>query len=90
MLWAYVELAKGCHVASHFHDSEQIAYVVRGKLLWRLGEEGTDGFSEVVVEGGTVIHLPSNVPHSVTALEDAVVLDVLSPPGEMGVDRQVR
>lgn len=88
MLWAYVNLEKGCHVASHQHESEQIAYVMSGKVLWRLGEVHTPEYSEEVAEGGTVIVLPSNFPHGVDALEDTVILDVLAPPGLMGVDRQ--
>lgn len=88
MLWAHVQLAKGCVVQSHSHPNEQIAFVVSGSVLWKLGHPGSEDYREVVVEGGTVIHLPSDFPHGVVALEDSLILDVLSPPGEMGVDRQ--
>lgn len=88
ILFAEVHLDKGCHVAPHRHDSEQIAYVVRGKVLWTLGDPGTPEYRQVVVEGGNVVHLPSNFLHGVDALEDTLVIDLLSPPGEMGVDRQ--
>lgn len=88
MLWAHVQLAKGCVVQSHSHPNEQIAFVVSGSVLWKLGQPGSEDYREVVVEGGTAIHLPSDFPHGVEALEDSLVLDVLSPPGEMGIDRQ--
>lgn len=88
MLWAYVNLAKGCRVAMHSHENEQIAFVISGRVVWRLGDEDSPEHREVEVQGGTVIHLPSNFPHGVHALEDTVILDVLSPPGAMGVDRQ--
>ena len=88
MLWAHVNLAEGCEVAMHKHDNEQIAFVISGKVRWRLGEPGTDGYSEKVTEGGTVVHLPGGFPHGVIALEDTVILDVLSAPGEIGVDSQ--
>lgn len=88
MLWAYVNLAEGCEVAMHKHDNEQIAFVISGKVLWRFGEPGTDSYSEQITEGGTVVHLPGGFPHGVLALENTVILDVLSPPGEMGVDHQ--
>ena len=88
MLWAHVNLAEGCEVALHQHENEQIAFVISGKVRWRLGEPGTDSYSEQVTEGGTVVHLPGGFPHGVVALEDTVILDVLSPPGEMGVDHQ--
>ncbi len=88
MLWAYINLDKGCHVAMHSHENEQIGFVISGRVLFRLGEEGSPGYREVIVEGGSVVHLPSNLPHGVDVLEDAVILDVLSPPGPMGVDKQ--
>lgn len=88
MLWAYVDLKEGCNVATHHHENEQIAFVISGKVLWKLGNEGSPNYREEIVEGGTVIHLPSNFPHGVVALEDTQILDVLSPPGEMGVDKQ--
>ena len=88
MLWAHVELAEGCEVAMHSHENEQIAFVISGRVLWRLGEPGTENYSEQESVGGTVVHLPSGFPHGVLALEDTVILDVLSPPGEMGIDNQ--
>lgn len=90
MVWAYVNLAKGCHVATHQHESEQIAFVVSGKVRWRLGSEEAGDYTEQEAGGGTVVVLPSNFPHGVDALEDTVILDVLAPPGPMGVDRQGR
>jgi quercetin dioxygenase-like cupin family protein len=83
-LVARVYLDEGCKVAMHSHESEQIAVIVRGKLLW------TVAGVEQVLEGGSVLVLPSNVPHSVEALEDSEVFDILSPPGPMGVDSQAR
>ena len=88
MLWAYVDLARGCNVANHAHENEQIAFVISGKVRWRLGVVGSPEYREEVVSGGTVVHLPGGLEHGVEALEDSVILDVLSPPGDMGVDRQ--
>jgi quercetin dioxygenase-like cupin family protein len=88
MLWAHVTLEKGCDVAQHSHESEQIAYVISGKVLFRLGDPADPNYAETVVEGGEVVHLPGGFPHGVVALEDSNILDVLSPPGDMGVDHQ--
>ena len=88
ILWAYVDLAQGCNVANHSHENEQIAFVISGKVLFRLGDAGSPEYREEIASGGTVVHLPGGFPHGVEALEDSVILDVLSPPGEMGVDRQ--
>lgn len=88
MLWACVELKKGCVVEPHRHVSEQIAFVVTGRVLWQLGEEGSADYEERETGDSTVLVLPPNFPHGVRALEDTVILDVLSPVGLMGVDRQ--
>lgn len=87
MLWAFIHLDKGCHVPQHTHENEQIAFLISGKVFWRLGEAGTPDYQELVAEGGSVILLPSNLPHGIDVLEDSVILDVLSPPGPMGIDR---
>lgn len=88
MLVAKVSLEKGCHVNTHHHESEQIAIVVSGHVRWGIGAEGSPERKEVEMRGGEVMLLPANVPHSVDALEDTEIIDVLSPPGPMGVDRQ--
>ena len=87
-LVARVHLAQGCDVASHSHPSEQIAVQLSGRTLWTLGQEGTpDRYTEEMV-GAQVMHLPSGVYHEVNALEDSLIIDVLSPVGPMGVDTQ--
>lgn len=84
MLAARVFLHKGCVVKIHRHESEQVAMVMSGRVRWTLGEEAR----LVEVVGGQVVHLPSNVPHGVEALEDTLIFDILTPPGKMGVDSQ--
>ena len=88
MMVAKVHLAKGCHVAKHQHESEQISITIAGAVLWKVGEEGTPDFREEILYGGQVMVLPSNVPLEVTAIEDTLIYDVLSPIGMMGVDSQ--
>ena len=85
---AMVRLDKGCHVAPHCHISEQIAYIISGCAVFGLGEIGTEEHREVQVGPGDVVVLPSNFTHYVNALEDSLILDILSPPGEMGIDSQ--
>ena len=88
MLVAEVRLEKGCHVALHHHVSEQISITISGKVHWKVGEPGSDDYFEKVLTGGDVMVLPSHVPHSVDALEDTFIYDVISPIGPMGVDSQ--
>jgi len=85
---ARVFLEKGCHVATHHHESEQIAIIISGEVLWKVGEPGSPEFREAILYGGQVMVVPSNVPHSVDAIEDTLIFDVLSPIGPMGVDSQ--
>ena len=88
ILVAKVHLDKGCHVAPHSHESEQIAVMFSGKAHWRIGAEGSADRYELFTTGGDVLHLPSNVVHSVDAMEDCEIVDLLSPPGLMGIDHQ--
>lgn len=86
ILVARVRLEAGCYVAPHRHESEQIAVILSGRVRWTTGEPGSEEEREMA--GGDVMVLPSNVPHSVLAIEETEVLDILSPPGPMGVDSQ--
>lgn len=85
-LVAKVHLDKGCNVQRHRHVSEQISIMLKGHARWTLGNEG-DTY-EVEHTSGSVIHLPSNFPHGLIALEDCEIIDILNPPGAMGVDSQ--
>jgi quercetin dioxygenase-like cupin family protein len=82
-LLANVVLEPGCVVPVHQHESEQIAYVLSGKVKWILGEERR----EQIVEGGTVLILPPHFPHGVVAIERTHIIDILAPKGPMGVDQ---
>ena len=87
ILAAKVHLARGCHVALHQHASEQLAIVVSGRVLWTIGEQGQEQ-DQLEMGGGEVLLIPPNEWHGVDALEDTEIIDILSPPGAMGIDRQ--
>ncbi len=88
MMISEVHLARGFVVPTHQHENEQMAMVVSGKIRFRLGAEDSPERHEVVLEGGSVMHLPSNLPHSAEALEDTVIYDLFSPVSEgTGIDR---
>lgn len=70
---AQVFISRGGVVPIHQHESEQISYIISGALRFEL--EG----KEMIVRAGEVLHIPSNVPHSATALEDTLDLDIFSP-----------
>jgi len=70
---AQVFIAKGGVVPEHYHESEQISYIIEGSLEFEL--EGRT----IVVSAGQVLRIPSNVPHRAVALEDTLDLDIFSP-----------
>ncbi len=70
---AQITLKKGCFVPRHSHESEQMTYVLKGALKFCI-----DG-KEITVHADEILHIPSNVPHEATALEETFELDVFSP-----------
>jgi quercetin dioxygenase-like cupin family protein len=90
VMLAHVYLKKGCVVPMHHHDNEQITYILEGALKFVIGE---DRSQEIVVRAGEVLHLPSNLPHEATALEDTLDVDIFSPPRQdwlQGTDSYLR
>jgi quercetin dioxygenase-like cupin family protein len=72
-------LKKDCVVPQHSHESEQISYLLEGALRFCLEGPQAGEWREVEVRAGEVVVIPSNLAHSVLALEDSVALDVFSP-----------
>jgi quercetin dioxygenase-like cupin family protein len=68
-----VFLAKGAIVPEHFHESEQITYILEGALEFEIGGK------KILVAKGQVLRIPSNVPHKAVALEETLDLDIFSP-----------
>ncbi len=65
-----ISFAKGEGAKTHQHKEEQVMYVLSGRLNVMLGDEKYE------VGPGEATFNPSNVPHSVLALEDTVGLSV--------------
>jgi unsaturated pyranuronate lyase len=84
MMLAHVYLKKGCIVPAHSHDNEQLTYVLEGALRFWLGEDASE---EVVVHGGEVLVIPSNLRHKAEALEDTLDVDVFCPPRQDWLDK---
>ena len=77
LMLAHVYLKQGCVVPQHRHENEQLSYILEGALKFRIGEDLSE---ELVVAAGEVLHIPPNVLHEATALEDTLDVDVFSPP----------
>lgn len=81
---ARLDLAKGAIVPKHSHENEQITYIVQGALRFWMGEDEAAVFD---VRAGEVLHIPSNLPHRVEALEDTVDIDIFSPPRQDWIEK---
>jgi quercetin dioxygenase-like cupin family protein len=81
VMLARVLMKKGCVVPLHSHVNEQITYVIEGALQFFI-----DG-KEIVVHGGEVLCIPSDMPHKAVALEDTVDLDIFNPPRQDWLDK---
>jgi quercetin dioxygenase-like cupin family protein len=90
MMIAHVYFKKGADVPRHFHENEQITYILEGALMFHLGAKGE---RELIVRAGEVLVIPSNLPHSAVALEDTLDVDVFNPPRQdwlSGTDAYLR
>lgn len=64
----YLAFKGGAGADPHQHPHEQIVVVLKGRILARLGDE------EQELGPGSGFHVPPNLLHGVTAIEDAEVL----------------
>jgi quercetin dioxygenase-like cupin family protein len=76
MTVARLTVCKGAVVPEHHHANEQISMVIEGAFRFHL-----DGETQIISAGELVV-IPANVPHSVEALEDSLVVDVFAPARE--------
>ena len=67
---------KGGAAPLHSHPHLQIAYIVEGRFTVEV-----DGEVKTMSKGDSVL-VPGNVAHSVTCLEDGIVLDIFTPMRE--------
>ena len=71
---AVVDLEAGAHLPEHHHDNEQLGFVIKGSLSFRIGNQ-----THSCVAGDTYV-IPSDVPHEATAGPDgATVCDAFAP-----------
>jgi quercetin dioxygenase-like cupin family protein len=73
---AEITLSRGAIVPAHTHPHEQIGYVASGRVLFEINGEKRE------LSRGAGYLIPSGLSHEVTALEDAVCIDVFSPVRE--------
>ncbi len=71
-----VTMAEGAAVPDHSHPHEQIGYVARGRVRFEI-----DGDQRELQAGDSYL-VPADAPHSVTALDPSVCIDIFSPVRE--------
>lgn len=77
LMLAKLHMKKGATVSTHSHPNEQFSYILKGKVRFQYGENLGH---EVEVGAGELLHIPSNVLHNAVCLEDAIDLDIFTPP----------
>jgi quercetin dioxygenase-like cupin family protein len=69
-------MSAGAHAAAHKHPHEQIVWMLKGRMDFRIGDERRS------MAAGDVAVIPGGVEHEAWFPEDAEVIDVFSPPRE--------
>ncbi len=70
---ARLEIKKGAVVPEHNHESEQITWITRGMLKFKINGK------DIYVKEGESLIIPSNVKHEAIAMDDTVDIDIFSP-----------
>jgi unsaturated pyranuronate lyase len=73
LMMVRVTFAKGAVGYLHHHPHRQVSYVERGAFEVRVGDATT------VLRQGDCYFVSPDVPHGVTALEEASLIDVFAP-----------
>jgi quercetin dioxygenase-like cupin family protein len=75
-LLAAFRISKGATIPTHHHPHEQTGYLVSGRLDFVIADDRFDAGP------GDSWNIAGGVPHSAAALEDSVVIEVVSPVRE--------
>ena len=67
---------KGAHARAHKHPHEQIFWILKGKMKFRLGGKTR------LCKAGDIAVIPGGVEHEAWFPEDCEVIDVFTPPRE--------
>ena len=68
------ELTAGSRLPEHMHPQEQIAHIIRGRMILTVAGIPHE------LKTGDAFYIASNLPHSVETIEDTIVIDTFSPP----------
>jgi quercetin dioxygenase-like cupin family protein len=81
----FVSFAPHTEAPRHWHDEEQISFVIDGEMEFEVGEE------KRTVRRGEAIVIPPNVPHAARTYDNTCLeVDVFHPPRQGVVDAMNR
>ena len=80
------ELEAGSRLPEHAHPQEQIAHVIKGRLILTVAGVPHE------LTAGDAVYIASGVPHSGETIEETTVIDTFSPPREdyLALDQEAR
>lgn len=78
IMMALYELKAGSKFPAHQHPEEQMAYIIKGKVEFTIGNNE----EKVIFEEGMFFVFPPNEKHGANILEDSTVIDFFSSPME--------
>jgi quercetin dioxygenase-like cupin family protein len=80
------ELSAGSRLPEHMHPQEQIAHVIRGRMIMTVAGVPHE------LKAGDAFYIGSNMPHGVETIEDTTVIDTFSPPRDdyLALDAKAR
>ena len=76
MMVCEIFLERETTVPLHSHMHEQCGYVLSGKITFTIGER------DYTLLQGDSYAIPGDMPHTATAHDDTVLVEVFSPPRE--------
>jgi quercetin dioxygenase-like cupin family protein len=74
MVWWTIKA--GAHAAAHHHPHEQIVWMLKGRMDFRIGTERRS------MVAGDIAVIPGGVEHEGFFPEDTEVVDIFAPPRE--------
>jgi quercetin dioxygenase-like cupin family protein len=80
------ELEAGSRLPEHAHPQEQVAHVIKGRLILTVAGVPHE------LTAGDAVYIASGVPHSGETIEETTVIDTFSPPRDdyLALDREAR
>ena len=71
-----LETKADCFLGGHYHDYDEIWYVLKGRLEYELINIDTNEKQKTIVNAGEKIIIPRRIYHTAYAIKDATIIGV--------------